>query len=359
MMEKVAVNNLVVVLRRLLKTERVFQIKKMTSEIKKLENSKGPNAEKRRQKAARWKDQVKYLKKVDLTTVARRALAAEEPWKSVLVRSDATPEERALARLVDRPRVQKEIEEFRNANTDWREWLPKIYDAWEKRREERFVVSRSEIPVTPSLNEAKEECKVRPSPDGENTAERPVKTKAVPKGARLVPTSSSKLEVKKKALLEAGEMMAKEAPDKQVPSVPDHSPDRVQKLFMKMAAEEEPDEESSPRKFAAGDPFFWPAVKTSSDDEGGNTERPSFTSSVKKRLPLPQRSFGKTGGKHRHSTAFSPAAAKSASSQAFRKAPQSTGKLPSENSDLHPSWIAKRQAQKAVVPFQGKKITFS
>ncbi|KAL1477351.1 hypothetical protein MTO96_035802 [Rhipicephalus appendiculatus] len=284
-MEKIAVNNLVVVLRGLLKTERVFLIKKMTSQIRKLQDSKGPDAEKRIQKAARWRDQVNYLKKVDLTTVARQALAAEEPWKNVLVRSDATPEQRALARLADRPRVQKVIEEFRSANADWKDWLPK----------------------------------------------------------------------------KAGEKTAKETSVTQSSGVPVQSPDRVQKLFMKMAAEEEPDEELPPRKFAAGDPFFWPAGKTGSDDDEDGARRPPFNPSKKQRLPPPQRGLGETAGKRQHSAVFSHPSAKSGPPQAFRKAPPSTGNQPSSESsaNLHPSWAAKRQAQKAVVPFQGKKITFS
>lgn len=354
-------NNLVVVLRGLLKTERVFLIKKMTSQIKKLQDSKGPDAEKRIQKAARWKDQVNYLKKVDLTTVARQALAAEEPWKNVLVWADSTPEERALARLADRPRVQKVIEEFRSANADWKEWLPKVYDAWEKRKKKRFAVS-GEL-ETPPVNETKEVCENDFLPDGRNNAKMPTKSKAAFKGVRVISSGASKPEVKKTALQKAGEKTAKETSITQSTGVPVQSPDRVQKLFIKMAAEEEPDKELPPRKFAAGDPFFWPAGKTGSDDEEGDAGRPRRPPSnpgKKQSLPPPQRSFGETAGKHQHSAAFSRPSAKSGPPQALRKAPPSTGNQPSlESSDLHPSWAAKRQAQKAVVPFQGKKITFS
>lgn len=361
-------NNLVVVLRRLLKTERVFLIRKMTSEIRKLENSKGPDADKRKQKGARWKDQVNYLKKVDLTTIARQALAAEEPWKNVLVRSDSTPEERAMARLVDRPGVQKVIHEFRSANTDWKEWLPKIYDAWEKRKEMCFLPS-SELgtPFTPSVTEAEEECEKNFEPEDRHTAEPPRRTKPVPRGTKVVSTAASKPELKKEVSQGAGKIMSKETPDKQSKGLPVQSPDRVQKLFIKMAAKKESDDESPPRKFAAGDPFFWPAEKTGSDDEGKNedTQKLPFDPRAKQRLPPRQSSFGKTAapaGKRQHSTAFGPAAGNSERPQAFRKAPVLTGKRPSDSSrelDLHPSWAAKRQAQKAVVPFQGKKITFS
>lgn len=354
-MEKIAVNNLVVVLRGLLKTERVFLIKKMTSQIRKLQDSKGPDAEKRIQKAARWKDQVNYLKKVDLITVARQALAAEEPWKNVLVRSDATPEQRALARLADRPKVQKVIEEFRSANADWKDWLPKVYDAWEKRKQKRFAVS-GELETQP-VNQAEEKCENRILPEGKNTVKMPIKSKSVFKGAKVISSGASKAEVKKTVLQKAGEETAKETSITQSSSGPVQSPDRVQKLFMKMAADEEPDEESPPRKFAAGDPFFWPAEKTGSDDEEGNTQRPPFNSSKKQRFPPPRRNFGEIAGKRQHRTAFSHPSAKSGPPQAFRKAPPSASNQPS--SDLHPSWAAKRQAQKAVVPFQGKKITFS
>lgn len=85
-MEKVAVNNLVLILRRKLKTERVLLIRKMMGQIKKLVEAKGPHVEKRKQKGERWNNQVKFLKKVDLAVVARQALAAEEPWQNVLVR---------------------------------------------------------------------------------------------------------------------------------------------------------------------------------------------------------------------------------------------------------------------------------
>uniref|UniRef100_A0A131YFX8 Serum response factor-binding protein 1 n=1 Tax=Rhipicephalus appendiculatus TaxID=34631 RepID=A0A131YFX8_RHIAP len=358
-MEKIAVNNLVVVLRGLLKTERVFLIKKMTSQIRKLQDSKGPDAEKRIQKAARWRDQVNYLKKVDLTTVARQALAAEEPWKNVLVRSDATPEQRALARLADRPRVQKVIEEFRSANADWKDWLPKVYDAWEKRKQKRFVVS-GELEAPP-LNETEEECQNSILPEGRNTARMPMKSKAAFKGVKVISSGTSKPEVKKTVLQKAGEKTAKETSVTQSSGVPVQSPDRVQKLFMKMAAEEEPDEELPPRKFAAGDPFFWPAGKTGSDDDEDGARRPPFNPSKKQRLPPPQRGLGETAGKRQHSAVFSHPSAKSGPPQAFRKAPPSTGNQPSSESsaNLHPSWAAKRQAQKAVVPFQGKKITFS
>ncbi|XP_050046093.1 uncharacterized protein Rlb1 isoform X3 [Dermacentor andersoni] len=338
-MEKVAVNNLVVVLRRLLKTERVFLIRKMTSEIRKLENSKGPDAHKRRQKGVRWKDQVNYLKKVDLTTIARQALAAEEPWKNVLVRSDSTPEERAMARLIDRPGVQKVIQEFRGANTDWKEWLPKIYDAWDKRKEKCFLFSNElETPVTQSVIEAEEECEKHFEPEDRNTIKPPMRTKAVPQGAKVVSTCASKPELKKKVLQGGGKIMSKETPDEQ-----------------------------SKGKFAAGDPFFWPAEKTGRDDDAKDehAQKSPFSPSTKQGLPPRSSSFGKTSpptGRHQHSTAFSPADGNSGQPQAFRKAPVSTGKRPSDRLkelDLHPSWAAKRQAQKAVVPFQGKKITFS
>ncbi|XP_050046091.1 serum response factor-binding protein 1 isoform X1 [Dermacentor andersoni] len=367
-MEKVAVNNLVVVLRRLLKTERVFLIRKMTSEIRKLENSKGPDAHKRRQKGVRWKDQVNYLKKVDLTTIARQALAAEEPWKNVLVRSDSTPEERAMARLIDRPGVQKVIQEFRGANTDWKEWLPKIYDAWDKRKEKCFLFSNElETPVTQSVIEAEEECEKHFEPEDRNTIKPPMRTKAVPQGAKVVSTCASKPELKKKVLQGGGKIMSKETPDEQSKGLPVQSPDRVQKLFIKMAAEKVSNKESLPRKFAAGDPFFWPAEKTGRDDDAKDehAQKSPFSPSTKQGLPPRSSSFGKTSpptGRHQHSTAFSPADGNSGQPQAFRKAPVSTGKRPSDRLkelDLHPSWAAKRQAQKAVVPFQGKKITFS
>ncbi|KAL3226589.1 hypothetical protein MRX96_048951 [Rhipicephalus microplus] len=82
-----------------------------------------------------------------------------------------------------------------------------------------------------------------------------------------------------------------------------------------------------------------------------------FNPSKKQRLPPPRRNFGEIAGKRQHRTAFSRPSAKSGPPQAFRKAPPAASNQPS--SDLHPSWAAKRQAQKAVVPFQGKKITFS
>uniref|UniRef100_A0A224YVX8 Uncharacterized protein n=1 Tax=Rhipicephalus zambeziensis TaxID=60191 RepID=A0A224YVX8_9ACAR len=328
-MEKIAVNNLVVVLRGLLKTERVFLIKKMTSQIRKLQDSKGPDAEKRIQKAARWRDQVNYLKKVDLTTVARQALAAEEPWKNVLVRSDATPEQRALARLADRQRVQKLIEEFRSANADWKDWLPKVYDAWEKRKKKCFVVS-GELEAPP-LNETEEECENGIFPEGRNTARMPMKSKAAFKGVKVISSCTSKPEVKKTVLQKAGEKTAKETSVTQSSGVPLQRPDRVQKLFMKMAAEEEPDEESPPRKFAAGDPFFWPAGKTGSDDDEDDARRPAVNPSKKQRLPPPQRSFGETAGKRQHSAAFS-RPAKSGPPPAFRKAAPSTGNQSSSES---------------------------
>nr|XP_037290383.1 uncharacterized protein LOC119185485 isoform X2 [Rhipicephalus microplus] len=296
------------------------------------------------------------FQKVDLITVARQALAAEEPWKNVLVRSDATPEQRALARLADRPKVQKVIEEFRSANADWKDWLPKVYDAWEKRKQKRFDVS-GELETQP-VNQAEEKCENRILPEGcKNTVKMPIKSKSVFKGAKVISSGASKAEVKKTVLQKAGEETAKETSITQSSRDPVQSPDRVQKLFMKMAADEEPDEESPPRKFAAGDPFFWPAEKTGSDDEESNTQSSPFNSSKKQRFPPPRRNFGEIAGKRQHRTGFSRPSAKSGPPQAFRKAPPSASNQPS--SDLHPSWAAKRQAQKAVVPFQGKKITFS
>ncbi|KAH7965278.1 hypothetical protein HPB49_005903 [Dermacentor silvarum] len=134
-----------------------------------------------------------------------------------------------------------------------------------------------------------------------------MRTKAVPKDAKVVSTGASKPELKKKVLQGAGKIMSKKTPDKQ-----------------------------SKGKFAAGDPFFWPAEKTGSDDEGKDedSQKLPFSPSMKQRLPPRRSSFGKTAaqtGKHRHSTAFSPAAGNSGRPQALRKAPVSTGKRHSDS----------------------------
>lgn len=89
------------------------------------------------------------------------------------------------------------------------------------------------------------------------------------------------------------------------------------------------------RKFAAGDPFFWPAEKTGRDDDAKDehAQKSPFSPSTKQGLPPRSSSFGKTSpptGRHQHSTAFSPADGNSGQPQAFRKAPVSTGKRPSD-----------------------------
>lgn len=411
-MEKLAVNNLVVVLRGKLKMERVLLIRKMSAQIRKLGESKGPDAEKRKQKGARWEDQVKYLRKVDLTAVARQALGGEEPWQNVLVRNDSTPEERAVARLIGRPRVQQLVNKFRTENEDWKEWLPKVYEAWEKRKEKQFVVPRGEesgaprtgplatstpqVPRKVVRKAGKKMAPVAPSGDSESVAEE----ETTKPGAAEAPSTDTPrpLAKKKKVLAKTakakpaakgskGTTKESQSPGTEPKGLPVQSSGDAEKATTNAVQTKEA-EEPPPRKFAAGDPFFWQGEKTDPREAGSPPPAKQRAPPFRERpLPYQSRSFSGPAGpirkerrrsefrpvagcknwpspadprkKQGRRSDFMPSAGSARPSPAAKQATPASAKKGSEDTDLHPSWAAKRQAQKVLVPFQGKKTTFS
>ncbi|KAK8759564.1 hypothetical protein V5799_002803 [Amblyomma americanum] len=418
-MEKIAVNNLVLTLSKMLKGERFIVFRKLKSQRQKLENCKGPEAEKKKLKANRLREQASYLMKVDLKSVALQAFAAEEPWQNALVRSDSTDQERIEARLIGRPRIQEIITEFRSVNPDWKEWVPKLLEEWQERKEKCKGKIRVEVPVVSGVSEepvtapatapktevqklipkgsktassaAKPPLQKKIAPAGSKTTltddVKPlIKEEVVPAGANAAPKDTSKLQVMGKILYEGGEIKAEagkwlseegKPSDVQPERLPVQSPGSMQAAVTEAEKAKEAEKELPPRKFAAGDPFFWPSERTGSDDgdEDAGPGRPPFSCPTKQRLPPshggppPRRSFTKSAApafKRQHSMAFGPGPDNRRRPQGFRNASLSAGKRPrdtpkdiSEDSDLHPSWAAKRRAQKAVVAFQGKKLTFS
>lgn len=384
--------------------------------------------------------------KADLKSVALQAFAAEEPWQNVLVRSNSTEQERVEARLIGRPRIQEVITEFRSVNPDWKEWVPKLLDAWEERKEKHKPRVKVEIPVvsgvseelaTATANAPKPQVKKKLVPKGNKTpsstvkpplqkkvttatsevaspkpplkkkvtvasfktapmgnAKPLIKKEVVPAGSKAAPKDTSQPQVMKilhgggQTKAKAGGQLSKEGKpsDVQPKSLPVQSRGSTQEAVTEAAEAKEAEKalhcteaekELPPRKFAAGDPFFWPSERTGSDDGGEDAgpRRTPLSSPMKQRLlpsrggPPPRRSFAKSTAssfKRQHSVAFSPGADNRGRPQGFKKTRLSAGKhtrdTPKdilEDSDLHPSWTAKRQARKAVVPFQGKKVTFS
>uniref|UniRef100_A0A023FFN7 Uncharacterized protein n=1 Tax=Amblyomma cajennense TaxID=34607 RepID=A0A023FFN7_AMBCJ len=188
-MEKIAVNNLVLTLSKMLKGERFIVFRKMKSQRQKLENCKGPDAEKKKLKANRLREQATYLMKVDLKSVALRAFAAEEPWQNALVRSDSTEEERIEARLIGRPRIQEVITEFRTVNPDWKDWVPKLLEEWEERKEKCKGRIRVEVPVVSGVSEEPATAPV--------TAPKTEVKKVIPKGSKTL-SSAAKLHLQRK-----------------------------------------------------------------------------------------------------------------------------------------------------------------
>ncbi|XP_077555515.1 uncharacterized protein LOC144169936 isoform X2 [Haemaphysalis longicornis] len=404
-MEKVAVNNLVLNLRRRLKTERVLLIRKMMGQIKKLGEAKGPHAERKKQKGERWNNQVKFLKKVDLLIVARQALAAEEPWQNVLVRKDSTPEQRAVARLVGRPTVHKIIDQFRKENEDWKEWLPKVYEAWEKRK---LAVPRKkekpEGPHTGPLATSTPQVKrkvlgkagqkkgpVASSDKGESAA----KGDTTPGAAEAPSTGAPRPLAKKKVLVKktgkanvtakgsTGTAKESQSPGGKPKGLPVQSSGDAEKAVTNAAAQTKEAEEPPPRKFAAGDPFFCHGDKADPGPAGSPPPKKQRPPAFRERpFPNQSRSFGGPPGgpnrkerrnsefrpgagagnswkQGRRSEGFRPGAGNARQSPAAKRATPPSAKKGPEDTDLHPSWAAKRQSQKALVPFQGKKTTFS
>lgn len=353
--------------------------------------------------------------KADLRSLALQAFASEEPWQNALVRSDSTDQERVEARLIGRPRIQEVITEFRSVNPDWKEWVPKLLKDWEERKEmhkpwikvETPVVSH--VPEEPAIVTAPKPQIKKVVPRGSkapsSTVKMPLKEKVgvassktvptddakpliekevVPDGSNPAPRDTSQPQVIKKILRGAGETKAKaggqlpkesKPSDVQPKSFPVQSQGSVEEALTEAEAKKA-EKELPPRKFAAGDPFFWPSERTGSDDGGGDAGpgRPPLSSPEKQWLPAsrggppPRRSFAKNAVppfKRQHSMAFGPAADSRGQPQGFKnhfsagKYMRHTPEDKSEDSDLHPSWAAKRQAQKAVVPFQGKKVIFN
>lgn len=408
-MEKIAVNNLVVTIRQKLKVERFLLIRKMYGQIKKMAEFKGLDAEKRKQKAARWEDQVKYLKRVDLTTVARQALAGEEPWQNVLVRKDSTPEQRAVARLIGRPTVQQIVNQFRKENEDWKEWLPKVYEAWEKRKAKQSVLPRKQEkqegeprtgPLATSTPQVKRKAvgkagkktapPATPLGDGESAAKEETTSGAAeaPSTGAPRPLAKKKVLVKKTGKANVTAKGIKETakksqlPGKKPKGVPTQSSGDAEEATTS-ASPTKGAEEPPPRKFAAGDPFFWQGDKADPGPAGSPPPRKQRPPSFRERpFPYQSRSFGgppsgpnrkerrrsefrpgagpgNNSWKQGRRSDFGPRAVNARQSPAAMQATPPSAKKDPKETELHPSWVAKRQTPKALVPFQGKKTTFS
>lgn len=150
-MEKLEINNEILMLRRELKMARVKIVLRLINQVKKLRQAKGTDEAraKKEQKADRWMQQRKILQKVSLSALARKAMVSEKCWQKVLSEPGATLEERAEARLLGFKPVQQFISAFREKHPEWRSWVPQLVSMWDEKKARQ---SRAKAPGPTGAN---------------------------------------------------------------------------------------------------------------------------------------------------------------------------------------------------------------
>lgn len=138
-MDKQDINNEIVRLRSALKKCRVRTIRKMLAQIRNFRQAKGTEEQRKKnlQKAERWYQQVRHLKKVDLSAIAKEAFISEACWSSVISDANTSLERRAEARLINEKSARNIMTDFRKRNPTWMSWVPQIVEMWDRRQQFR------------------------------------------------------------------------------------------------------------------------------------------------------------------------------------------------------------------------------
>lgn len=141
-MDKIAANNHFVTLRKEVKKAKAMvcgnlirKITKLRKEEEKLEDEK--LIAKIQGKIANILNEIKLIKTIDSYLVAKNATLRPDPsqWDKVISDCKVTVEERAMARLIVKNNVQKQVLKFRGDHKDCDEWLNEYIEFREKKRE--------------------------------------------------------------------------------------------------------------------------------------------------------------------------------------------------------------------------------
>ncbi|KAG8186384.1 hypothetical protein JTE90_026802 [Oedothorax gibbosus] len=134
-MEKVTINNEVVLMRKFVKQAKIRAINGYTKEIRKLQNRKGSEdaTSKFKRKAERLLAKVAILRKIHPDAVSRKALAKEKDWQAVLKEKNIPLEDQCYAMLANYAAVQSEVERFHKKYWDLVPKMPTFFKDWEEK----------------------------------------------------------------------------------------------------------------------------------------------------------------------------------------------------------------------------------
>ncbi|KAG8237097.1 hypothetical protein J437_LFUL017375 [Ladona fulva] len=130
MIDKLTLNNEIVLMRKVVRQARVHVIAKLIREIKKLRASKGDDALKAKcnRKAERKVEVLMVLKKLKPDVVSKFALKNTENAAEKIADPNTEIEERALFRLISSKVLAERVNQFRSKYPDWKEFICEMLD---------------------------------------------------------------------------------------------------------------------------------------------------------------------------------------------------------------------------------------
>lgn len=142
-MDKIAVNNFIVTLKKDVKAAKAMVAGNLTRKIgllkKELETKKDDDVQtsKIESKIEKVHSDIKLLKTIDTYDISKDALMKPDPkhWNGIISNSKVSPKECLKARVICKTRVQKQVQQFRSQNIDCDEWLEEYFEFREKKRE--------------------------------------------------------------------------------------------------------------------------------------------------------------------------------------------------------------------------------
>lgn len=121
--DKVALNNKVVLMRAVVRRAKLHTINSLVKKIQKLRNKKGTENQQNQNKsrADRLLEEIKIIKILKPDYVSKYALGSTEQFKDLVAKPSTTIDMRALARLAEQKFIQGVVEKFRAEHDDWKE----------------------------------------------------------------------------------------------------------------------------------------------------------------------------------------------------------------------------------------------
>ncbi|XP_067137252.1 serum response factor-binding protein 1-like [Centruroides vittatus] len=133
-MDKMKINDQMILMRKSMKAAKIYSIRKILKQIKLLQKKTNKEKnEKIQRKIDRLRKEVDITRKLDVDKVSNVALKEEKEWNKILIQKDTSIEERTLARLISHKKVQEKIAQFRSENPELQTLLPSVLKKWEKR----------------------------------------------------------------------------------------------------------------------------------------------------------------------------------------------------------------------------------